>query len=100
MTTGDGVRVDQDTPPDHKLLIRDLVREIAEGQIVALVGSGVSLAASGGAPAASWQGLLALGVQRCEELLPSLPAGWGERVRGEIGSGDLDDLLSAAEKVT
>jgi hypothetical protein len=76
------------------LLARDLAREIADGQIVVLVGAGVSIAASGGAPAASWTGLLSTGVERCEQVVPGPPAGWGERVRGEIGSGDLDDLLS------
>ncbi|MGH8887002.1 MAG: SIR2 family protein [Egibacteraceae bacterium] len=84
----------------ERLLVGDLAREIADGQVVVVVGAGVSIAASGGAQAASWTGLLTTGVERCEQLVPGLPAGWGERVRGEIGSGDLDDLLSAAEKVT
>lgn len=85
---------------DDNHLVGDLAREIAEGQVVAVVGAGVSIAASGGDPAASWTGLLSTGVERCLQVVPGLPTGWGERVRGEIGSGDLDDLLSAAEKVT
>ncbi|MGH8898515.1 MAG: SIR2 family protein [Egibacteraceae bacterium] len=84
----------------ERLLVSDLASQIADGQVVAVVGAGASIAASGGARAASWTGLLTTGVRRCEQLVPGLPAGWGERVRGEIGSGDLDDLLSAAEKVT
>ncbi|MGH8901293.1 MAG: HEAT repeat domain-containing protein [Egibacteraceae bacterium] len=84
----------------ERLLVGDVAREIAGGQVVVVVGAGASIAASGGVRAASWTGLLATGVERCEQLVPGLPAGWGERVRGEIGSGDLDDLLSAAEKVT
>jgi hypothetical protein len=82
------------------LLLRDLAREIAKRQIVVVVGAGVSIAASGGARAASWTGLLTTGVERCEEFDHRLPSGWGERIRGEISSGDLDELLSAAEKVT
>lgn len=82
------------------LLVHDLAREIAEGQVVAVVGAGVSTAANGAAPAASWTGLLHIGVERCEQLVPGLPRGWGDRVRGELESGDIDELLIAAEKVT
>ena len=33
-------------------------------------------------------------------MVPGLPSGWAERVRSEIESGDIDDLLSAAEKIS
>ncbi|KYF75481.1 hypothetical protein BE17_33675 [Sorangium cellulosum] len=58
------------------------------------------MAATGGNPVASWTGLLRDGVSRCEHVVPGLPRGWASRVRQEIESGDIDDLLSAAEKIS
>jgi tetratricopeptide (TPR) repeat protein len=81
-------------------LLDDLRDEIARAQVLAIVGAGVSTGAAGGDPAASWTGLLKNGVERCVEVAQPLPARWAERVREEIESGDLDDLLSAAEKVS
>jgi hypothetical protein len=54
-------------------------------------------------PLASWTGLLENGATRCWEVAQPLPDDWRERVLAklaEIRSGDLDDLLSAAEKVS
>jgi tetratricopeptide (TPR) repeat protein len=81
-------------------LIEDLKTRIASGQAVLMVGAGVSLGSSNGAQAASWTGLLKTGVERCERLVGKLPSGWAGRVRAEIESGDIHDLLSAAEKVS
>jgi tetratricopeptide (TPR) repeat protein len=83
------------------LLVEDLRRELAAGRVIVLVGAGVSAGATGAAPVASWTGLLENGVARCEELaLRPLPAGWGNRVRAQIGSGDVEELILAAEAVT
>src|SRR6516225_10201061 len=58
------------------LLVGDLRGELARGEVIVLVGAGVSVAATGRAPVASWPGLLEDGVARCEELeLRPLPAG-------------------------
>jgi tetratricopeptide (TPR) repeat protein len=81
-------------------LLDDLRNEIAEGHVLAIVGAGVSIGATGAEPVASWTGLLKNGVERCVEVAQPLPTGWAERVRGEIESGDMDDLLSAAEKIS
>ena len=51
-------------------LTEDLRRLIAEQQVLVVVGSGVSIAATNNAAAASWDGLLRLGVARCGELYP------------------------------
>ena len=40
------------------------------------VGTGVSLAATGGAPQASWRGLIVNGVGVCERVVSPLPPGW------------------------
>lgn len=80
-------------------LVNDLRAEIAKGHVLVVVGAGVSIGATGGNPLASWQGLLENGVERCVALR-GLDEKWANRVREEIRSGDLDDLLSAAEKIS
>jgi hypothetical protein len=82
------------------LLVKDLRAELARGRVVVLVGAGVSIGATGGAPVASWTGLLEDGVARCEGLGWPLPTGWGGRTRAQIESGDVEELLLAAEAVT
>ena len=82
-----------------ELLISDLRERLVTGRAVAIVGAGVALGATGGDPLAGWKGLLEDGVKRCEQVVPRLPNGWGDTVRRELDSGDIDDLLSAAQKV-
>jgi formylglycine-generating enzyme required for sulfatase activity len=78
----------------------DLRELITRRRILVIVGAGVSVSATRNTPAASWPGLLTLGVARCRELNPSLDEAWEKRLIGEITSGDLDDMLSAAEKIS
>lgn len=84
-------------PPDLGADLRDL---IARRRIMVIVGSGVSVSATKKARAASWTGLLKLGVAECRTLNPALDGDWEKRLLGEIDSDDSDDTLSAAEKVT
>ena len=83
------------------LLLKDLQREIDAGNVIAVIGAGVSIAATNNKPAASWGGLLYHGVGHVRELkqLTGVDDKWAERVHDEINSGDLDDMLSAAEKI-
>jgi tetratricopeptide (TPR) repeat protein len=81
-------------------LLDDLKQQISTHNAVAIVGAGVSILATDRAPCASWTGLLHDGAARCAGLYPDLAAKWRERVDAEIDSGDLDDMLSAAEKIT
>jgi tetratricopeptide (TPR) repeat protein len=83
-----------------KELIEDLHQQIDTRQVVVIVGTGVSIGATNGNALASWTGLLHSGVDRCVEVAQPLPKGWAERANAEIDSGDLDDLLSAAEKIS
>ncbi len=82
------------------LLVRDLGEQVAGRQVMVVVGAGVSIAGSGGARAASWTGLLTTAIERCNQLVRGLPVGWGERIGGQIASGDSYELLSAADNVT
>src|SRR5262249_44785723 len=82
--------------PASNLLLDDLKEQIARGQVVAIIGAGVSIGATNGAACAAWTGLLHHGVQRCEHLQLIKP----EMVPGlhqQIDSGDLDFLLAVAE---
>jgi hypothetical protein len=78
----------------------DLRELIAKRRVLVIVGSGVSIGATKNAEAASWSGLLKLGVAHCRTVNPSLDDAWEQRLLGEIGSSDIDDTLSAAEKVS
>lgn len=82
-----------------ELLITDLRQQFAQRRAVVFVGAGVSMSACKGNPLASWKGLLRDGVGRCQSVVPGLPTGWAARVLEEIASDDMDDVLSAAEKI-
>ncbi len=82
-----------------QVLVDDLRRCIALGQVVVVAGAGVSINVTQENQVASWTGLIKDGVKRCEDVVAKLPARWGERVRDEIASGDREDLLSAAGKI-
>jgi ADP-ribose pyrophosphatase YjhB (NUDIX family) len=81
--------------------LRDsLVKDLRDGSVLIVAGTGVSAAATGNAPTSTWKGLLKDGLERCCALDPSLDGAWQSRVSAEIDSEDLEDLLSAAEKIS
>lgn len=81
-----------------------LKEQVAAGTIVAVVGTGVSIAASGNASTASWYGLLRSGIDRAATFNHGLPPGWREHVLKDLQYAEdndyIPDLLSAADKVT
>jgi hypothetical protein len=83
--------------------IDQLQREIASGQLVVVVGSGVSVAACGnqevdGHKVATWRGLLDHGVHRLSEI--GAADGDEEMLRNMIRSGKTDFMISAAGMIT
>jgi hypothetical protein len=79
--------------------IDQLQREIASGQLVVVVGSGVSVAACGnqevdGHKVATWSGLLEHGVDRLIAI--GAADGGEEMLRNMIRSGKTDFMISAA----
>jgi len=80
-------------------LLHHLQEELRKGQVVVVVGAGVSVAATGGSPIASWSGLLLNGVDHCEAVAHPLPLGWGNPVRQQIQSGDTLEMVLAAENI-
>ncbi len=81
-------------------VVEDLKEHIQRRRVVLVVGSGISIAATKNQPAASWKGLLQLGVERCTDLNLSLPAGWRERTLEEVNSTNQEELLGGATKVS
>ena len=74
----------------------DLRKMIGRGQVVAVVGSGVSMATTSRAP--TWRGLMASGVERCRTV--GAADKWCQRTLGLLEpDSDADMLLSAAELV-
>ena len=73
----------------------DLRKMIQQGQVVAVVGSGVSVATTSHAP--SWHGLIKSGVERCRSN--GAPDDWCQSVLGLLKLQAADMLLSAAELV-
>lgn len=81
--------------------VEDLRKEIQAGRVLVVVGTGVSLAATGGKPddsVASWRGLLKEGLNRCQTL-KGMPGDRADRIRADIASDVLEDILSAASKI-
>lgn len=85
-------------PPMSEGLIDDLKKQIADGQAIAIIGAGVSIGATGRAEAASWDGLLKLGIAHCQEFgHPRPAAGWGDNLRKLLIQGEYFLVAHAIE---
>ena len=84
--------------------VADLADLIAKRQVVTIVGSGVSIASTGNAPTASWQGLLLQGITHCEQFIPGFSKRRADRQRealkDALEDGDLVELLAVAEQLS
>lgn len=78
-------------------------RDAKDRSVLVLVGSGVSIAATANEPAASWTGLLDLGIARCQEVVQERklkPLGAeAERERMAQNLASVPDLLAVATEV-
>lgn len=81
------------------LRTHDLRQLIAKGQLIVVVGAGVSLAATGGAPTAGWKGLLRDGIQRCRNWSHA-DEGWCARQVKTLEDGDIDEWINVAQLIT
>jgi hypothetical protein len=78
----------------------DLKDRLAKGNVVAVLGAGVSLGATGGAETAGWTGLLRHGVRRCHELYGhQLKPGWLDRQLQTIANGDVHEIIAVASGI-
>ncbi|RVU46018.1 SIR2 family protein [Rubrivivax rivuli] len=78
-------------------LYDELVAHVKGNRTLFVVGTGVSIGATGRASTASWAGLVADGVQYCAELDPNL-ADWAKQCTGLLNDarGDVDALIAVA----
>lgn len=83
--------------PDGTLL-SDLKAKIASRDAVLLLGTGISVAATKNAPAASWKGLLECGVNRCVDL-NLIEGPQGENLKRLLDSNDSDLWIAAAQTI-
>lgn len=84
-------------PLDPKVL--DLKSLIVKRQVVVILGAGVSVATSGGAPTASWKGFLRDGVTRCQDWAGADPA-WCLLQRDNLEMGETEDWIGVARRIT
>lgn len=85
---------------EHKLYT-DLVDQLRNGKVIVMAGTGVSIEATGNSNSrASWKGLIQDGLKRASAIDPSITSDWLARCEEELSSGNLDDMLSVAEKVS
>jgi len=66
----------------------DLREQVASGQVIVLIGAGVSIGAINRQAAASRVGLLDDGIGRREHVVEGLPDGWGRRLHEQPATGD------------
>lgn len=66
-----------------------------------VIGTGVSIQATAGAPAASWSGLLWLGLEKCKSLVVQrgLKRFAYEAIKDKLSTGTVEDLLDAAGSI-
>jgi hypothetical protein len=64
------------------------------------VGTGFSLAATGGADHASWRGMLLEGIKVCQRVGSPMPPGWPDRMREQLDNADVYTYISVADEVT
>lgn len=84
-------------------LYEELVERVRRNQTLFVAGTGVSLAATGGAAHASWSGLIKAGLRYCAETDPALPLGWADQESRSLdsaaASGDPARLIAIATTV-
>lgn len=81
------------------VLLSELADEIAQRQLIAVVGAGVAIAATGGKREAGWQGLLESGIDYCVALHRRGRRGWDRRLRRMVKSRNLESMCDAAGEV-
>jgi SOS-response transcriptional repressor LexA len=69
--------------------------------VTPFVGTGVSLAATGGTPCAGWKGLLEAGIESCESAIPKFrDDGRGNLMKQRLETADLDDYLAIGTEIS
>lgn len=83
---------------DFQILKDELKRYIGEKKVIAVVGTGVSVAVTKD-DRASWPGFLKEGLKRCRQFA-RVDAEWLDIVQRELDQGKTENLLHAAERIS
>ena len=67
--------------------------------VIAVLGSGVSKAITGGVGPTLFREFIHDGINFCEDYVGDLESGWVDRVRRQVDSNHLDDRIFASEEV-
>ena len=80
-------------------LVEDLREELARGEVLVVVGTGVSIQATGGAECAKWDGLIRNGIDYAagRNLLTEDAA---RSLRSRLKKNTIKDFLAVAQKVS
>ena len=79
--------------------VRQMQKSLDRGRgLCLLIGTGLTIAATGD-PSNSWSELIKRGAAACEEN-GRRDRAWVERVAADVDTGEIGDILAAAEKVT
>ncbi len=80
-----------------------VAKMVANKEVVAVLGTGVSISVTDGNELAGWVGLLRNGVQKCEDQAQTggnpLSDQWGNTMRNLLSGGDLTDLIGVASNI-
>ncbi|HEV7240791.1 MAG TPA: tetratricopeptide repeat protein [Thermoanaerobaculia bacterium] len=80
-------------------LVEDLREELARGEVLVVVGTGVSIQATGGAECAKWDGLIRDGIEHAVGT-GQLTEAVAKTLRGRLKKNSVKDLLAVAQKVS
>jgi SOS-response transcriptional repressor LexA len=80
-------------------LYEAMAQESPLDKLTPFVGSGVSLAATGGKPCAGWAGLLLDGIEVCGRIIPNLPPGWADQRKDNLRNADVSAYIALAEDI-
>lgn len=79
--------------------INEIRKSLSRGQLLVVVGTGLTAGATCQAESSTWQGLIKHGIQRCVDLGVRDDV-WAQRARADVDSPFEPDLIAAAEKTT
>jgi SOS-response transcriptional repressor LexA len=80
--------------------LRKAMEEPPADRPTPFVGFGLSVAATGGHPYASWSDLLIDGIGVCERVVSPLPSGWADQWKAYLKMADAASQLTAADEIT
>jgi tetratricopeptide (TPR) repeat protein len=80
-------------------LLNDLREDLSAGRVLVIAGTGISIQATGGAPAARWDGLIRSGIEHCVGI-KRLTEAAAQPLREQLAAENVEARLTVAENVS